>query len=191
MIGTRVAAMSTSRLCCHERQSHAERPRVKIEARAGLPVAPQTRGPSGRTASFPGRALCRFLEPGAEGMASRRDRDFLVDADLDAVRFDSRLLGRLVHCAGSGVGTSVNLTLAAVPSLGRHAWRSELVSQEHAPGSRTSPAPARGSRLPACRHVEAHELAAVAKACVRGGIPQPPSSRAPREPAGDLAFPEH
>jgi site-specific recombinase XerD len=64
--------------------------------------------------------------------------------------------------------SSINLTLAAIRSLVRHAWRRGLVLDERRARLEDVKG-ARGSRLPVGRHVEAHELAAVAKACARSG----------------------
>lgn len=56
----------------------------------------------------------------------------------------------------------VNLTLSAVRSLVRHLWRQGLVANERR-AHLEDVAGARDSRLPAGRHVESHELAAVRK----------------------------
>lgn len=62
----------------------------------------------------------------------------------------------------------VNLALSAVRSLVRHLWRQRLVPDEQR-ARLEDVAGARGSRLPAGRHVESHELAAIAKACTSSG----------------------
>lgn len=62
----------------------------------------------------------------------------------------------------------VNLALSAVRSLVRHLWRQRLVPDEQR-ARLEDVAGARGSRLPAGRHVEPHELAALAKACTISG----------------------
>ena len=62
----------------------------------------------------------------------------------------------------------VNLALSAVRSLVRHLWRQRLVPDEQR-ARLEDVAGARGSRLPAGRHVEAHELAAMSKACTSSG----------------------
>lgn len=62
----------------------------------------------------------------------------------------------------------VNLTLSAVRSLVRHLWRQGLVPDERR-ARLEDVAGARGSRLPAGRHIESHELAAIAKACMKDG----------------------
>jgi site-specific recombinase XerD len=62
----------------------------------------------------------------------------------------------------------VNLALSAVRSLVRHLWRQRLVPDEQRARLEDVKA-SRGSRLPRGRHVEAHELAAVAKACAKDG----------------------
>jgi site-specific recombinase XerD len=59
---------------------------------------------------------------------------------------------------------TVNLTLAAIRSLIRHAWRAGLVSHEQR-ARLEDVAGARGSRLSKGRHVEREELAAMARAC--------------------------
>ena len=63
---------------------------------------------------------------------------------------------------------TVNLSLAAIRSLIRHAWRNGLVSHERRV-QLEDVSGARGSRLPAGRHVERHELAALARACMHDG----------------------
>ena len=62
----------------------------------------------------------------------------------------------------------VNLALSAVRSLVRHLWHRRLLPDEQRARLREV-APARGSRLPAGRHVGAHELAAMANACTGSG----------------------
>lgn len=62
----------------------------------------------------------------------------------------------------------VNLALSAVRSLVRHLWRQRLVPDEQR-ARLEDVAGARGSRLPAGRHVESHELVAIARACTSSG----------------------
>jgi len=129
-----------------------------VLATAGTPPAKVGAWLAGRSASSR-RIYAAALEAAARAVGQDvRTVDWaaLEPAVLEHIREQLREAGRSPSW--------VNLVLAAVRSLVRHLWQQGLVPDQRRARIQDV-AGARGSREPAGRHVEAHELAAIAKAC--------------------------
>jgi integrase len=129
-----------------------------FQAPASTPPAEVGAWLAGRSASSR-RVYAAALEAAARALGRDvRTVDWaaLDPATLEFIREQLREVG----CSPSWV----NLALAAVRSLTRHLWQQGLVpDQRHA--RIQDVASTRGRREATGRHVEAHELAAIAKAC--------------------------